>query len=83
NRKELTEKRGAPWTFSRDATMEFTQRVQTSSDQVIIALTFNHAKNDPVPGGLKIGPEVQVCLFEVNYLPSKEEPWDVIAGLID
>ena len=51
--------------------------------QVIIALTFNHAKKDPVPVGLKIGPEVQVCLFEVNYLPSKEEPWDAIAGLIN
>lgn len=83
NSKELTARRGAPWTFDGDAVVELIRRLQNSPDQIITAPTFDHAKKDPVPDGVKIGPEIQVCLVEGNYLLSKEAPWDAIAGLVD
>lgn len=83
NSKELIERRGAPWTFDGDAVVELIRRLQNYPDQVIAAPTFDHAKKDPVPGGLTIGPEIQVCLVEGNYLLSNEAPWDAIAGLVD
>ncbi|KAL2671415.1 hypothetical protein Neosp_014001 [[Neocosmospora] mangrovei] len=83
NSKELITRRGAPWTFDGDAVVELIRRLQSSPDQIITAPTFDHEKKDPVPDGLMIGPEIQVCLVEGNYLLSNEAPWDAIAGLVD
>lgn len=83
NSKELIARRGAPWTFDGDAVVELMRRLQNSPDQIIRAPTFDHEKKDPVPDGLIIEPEIQVCLVEGNYLLSNEAPWDAIAGLVD
>lgn len=83
NSKELMARRGAHWTFDADAVVELIRKLQNSPDQAITAPTFDHAIKDPVPDGVKIGPEIQVCLIEGNYLLSNEAPWDAIAGLVD
>ncbi|KAJ4203178.1 hypothetical protein NW767_005289 [Fusarium falciforme] len=83
NGKELLARRGAPWTFDGDAVVELIRRLRNSPDKIITAPTFDHAKKDPVPAGLTIGPEIQVCLVEGNYLLSNEAPWDAIAGIVD
>ncbi|RSL54362.1 hypothetical protein CEP54_009933 [Fusarium duplospermum] len=83
NSEELIARRGAPWTFDGDAVVDLIRRLQNSANQIITAPTFDHAKKDPVPDGLMIGPEIQVCLVEGNYLLSNEAPWDVSAGLVD
>ncbi|EEU34034.1 uncharacterized protein NECHADRAFT_49961 [Fusarium vanettenii 77-13-4] len=82
NSKELIARRGAPWTFDGDAVVKLIRRLQNSPDQIITAPTFDHEKKDPAPDGLMIGPEIQVCLVEGNYLLSNEAPWDAIAGLL-
>lgn len=80
---ELLARRGAPWTFDANGVVELIRRLRNLTDRTVTAPTFNHAIKDPVADGLLVGPGVQICLVEGNYLLSDEAPWDAIAGLVD
>ncbi|KAH8669171.1 P-loop containing nucleoside triphosphate hydrolase protein [Xylariales sp. PMI_506] len=49
--------------------------------------TFDHAVKNPVPGGLIIDKDVEVCIIEGNYVLSNGEDggnsWTPIASLVD
>jgi pantothenate kinase len=84
NATEALARRGAPWTFDGAAAAKLVQRLRDGAGKYsVTAPTFDHAVKDPVPDGLTVGPHVQVCILEGNYLLSDEEPWDGIASIVD
>ncbi|KAF7544811.1 hypothetical protein G7Z17_g9656 [Cylindrodendrum hubeiense] len=84
NAMEALARRGAPWTFDGAAAAKLVEQLRDGAGKYLVtAPTFDHAVKDPVPDGLRVGPHVQVCILEGNYLLSDEEPWDGIASLVD
>ncbi|KAK7403736.1 hypothetical protein QQX98_010475 [Neonectria punicea] len=84
NAAEALARRGAPWTFDGTAAANLVQQLRNGARRYsVTAPTFDHAVKDPVPDGLIVGPDVQVCLLEGNYLLSDEAPWDGIVPSVD
>ncbi|KAH7013256.1 P-loop containing nucleoside triphosphate hydrolase protein [Ilyonectria destructans] len=84
NATEALARRGAPWTFDSAAAAKLVQRLRDGAGKYsVTAPTFDHAVKDPVPDDLMVGPHVQVCILEGNYLLSDEEPWGGIASIVD
>lgn len=84
NSAEALSRRGAPWTFDGAAAAELVRRLRAGAGhQAVTAPTFDHAVKDPVTDRLTVGPDVDVCILEGNYLLSDEAPWDAIAGIVD
>ncbi|KPM37964.1 hypothetical protein AK830_g8576 [Neonectria ditissima] len=84
NAAEVLARRGAPWTFDGAAAADLVRQLRDAAGKYsVTAPTFDHAVKDPVPDGLVVGPEVQVCILEGNYLLSDEAPWDTIAPSVD
>ncbi|EON97615.1 putative phosphoribulokinase uridine kinase family protein [Phaeoacremonium minimum UCRPA7] len=84
NAAEAIARRGAPWTFDGAAIVNLVRSLRSGSGQhAVTAPTFDHAVKDPVIDGLTVGPDVEVCLLEGNYLLSDEPPWSDIADLVD
>lgn len=84
NATEALARRGAPWTFDGAAAAELVQRLRDNAGRSSVsAPTFDHAVKDPVDGGVLVGPETEVCIFEGNYLLSDRAPWRGIADAVD
>ena len=84
NAAEAIAKRGASWTFDGVSVVDLVRNLRGGAGRhAVTAPTFDHAVKDPVTDGLTVGPDVEVCLLEGNYLLSDEAPWDEIAGLVD
>ncbi|KAL2110436.1 hypothetical protein VUR80DRAFT_8115 [Thermomyces stellatus] len=82
NAAEALARRGAPWTFDAAAAVALVRRLRNTRE-LITCPTFDHAVKDPVEDGLTVGPDVQVCLIEGNYLLTDEGPWEEISRLVD
>ncbi|GAW15574.1 hypothetical protein ANO14919_049880 [Xylariales sp. No.14919] len=77
-------RRGAPWTFDGVAAVQLVQRLkETFGAQSVIVPTFDHAAKDPVPKGLVVEKDTQVCIIEGNYVLSDEGAWSAIADMVD
>ena len=85
NAEEALARRGAPWTFDGDGVVRLLRELRDASSdgRTVLAPTFDHAIKDPVHDSLAIGPEIQVCIVEGNYLLSRDAPWDAIADIAD
>ncbi|KAI9163594.1 putative phosphoribulokinase uridine kinase family protein [Paramyrothecium foliicola] len=84
NADEAIARRGAPWTFDGAAAASLVHRLREGAGRhAVAAPTFDHAVKDPVTDGVTVGPNVEVCLIEGNYLLSDEPPWDGIADAVD
>ncbi|KAH6887522.1 P-loop containing nucleoside triphosphate hydrolase protein [Thelonectria olida] len=84
NASEAIARRGAPWTFDGAAAAALVHELRNAAGKTAVAApTFDHAGKDPVPGGLTVGPDVQVCILEGNYLLCDEAPWDGISPAVD
>lgn len=84
NAAEAIARRGAPWTFDGAAIASLVRSLRSGAGQhAVTAPTFDHAVKDPVTDGLTVGPDVEVCILEGNYLLSDEAPWSEIAELVD
>ncbi|TLD31533.1 hypothetical protein PspLS_02521 [Pyricularia sp. CBS 133598] len=80
NAEEAIARRGAPWTFDGLAAVALTRDLGRTPRATVSAPTFDHAVKDPVADGLSVGPDVDVCLLEGNYLLCDEEPWSGVAA---
>ncbi|TLS30352.1 hypothetical protein PpBr36_03210 [Pyricularia pennisetigena] len=80
NAEEAIARRGAPWTFDGLAAVALVRELGRTPRATVSAPTFDHAVKDPVPDGLSVGPDVDVCLLEGNYLLCDEEPWSGVAA---
>ncbi|KAG9255847.1 phosphoribulokinase/uridine kinase [Emericellopsis atlantica] len=84
NATEALARRGAPWTFDGAATAAMVARLRAGAGrQAVVVPSFDHATKDPVAEGLVVGPDVQVCIVEGNYLLCDEAPWSRIAEIVD
>lgn len=84
NAVEALARRGAPWTFDGAAAALLVHRLRDgASTRAVSAPTFDHAVKDPVTDGLTVGPDVEVCILEGNYLLSDEAPWNDVADTVD
>lgn len=84
NATEALARRGAPWTFDGAAAADLVIRLRDRAGRgVVSAPTFDHAVKDPVEGGLSVASDVEVCIFEGNYLLCDEGPWSRIADEVD
>ncbi|OAA68710.1 phosphoribulokinase/uridine kinase [Niveomyces insectorum RCEF 264] len=84
NAEEALRRRGAPWTFDGAGVVALVQALRAGAGRTTVrAPVFDHAVKDPVPGGLVVGPEVEVCILEGNYLLCSEPPWGSIAAMVD
>ena len=79
---EAHRRRGAPFTFDAQGTVDMIRSCRDSSKD-ISAPSFDHAIKDPVEGGTVIPKSARIVIFEGNYLLSSEKPWDEIADLVD
>ncbi|ETS83536.1 hypothetical protein PFICI_05412 [Pestalotiopsis fici W106-1] len=84
NASEAFARRGAPWTFNAAAATRLVQQLKsTFGNQDLLVPTFDHAVKDPVPGGLVVDKDTEVCIVEGNYVLSNEGAWASIAELLD
>ncbi|KAK2024050.1 phosphoribulokinase/uridine kinase [Colletotrichum zoysiae] len=84
NAAEAVARRGAPWTFDGPGVVRLVRQLRASAGlRPVRAPTFDHELGDPVPCGLTVGADVEVCVVEGNYLLADEEPWGRIAPLVD
>lgn len=84
NAAEAFARRGAPWTFNGTAAANLARRLGEAAGRTSVsAPSFDHAIKDPVDDGLAVDPDIQICIFEGNYLLSDEEPWRPIGDLAD
>jgi pantothenate kinase len=44
---------------------------------------FDHAVQDPVEGEILVPASAKVVLLEGNYVLLNEEPWDMIAAMVN
>ncbi|EFQ36177.1 phosphoribulokinase/uridine kinase [Colletotrichum graminicola] len=81
---EAIARRGAPWTFNGPGLVRLVRQLRASAGlRPVQAPTFDHRLKDPVPRGLTIEADVDVCLVEGNYLLVDEEPWSQVVQLVD
>ncbi|GKT44225.1 putative uridine kinase [Colletotrichum spaethianum] len=84
NAAEAIARRGAPWTFDGQGAVDLVHQLRASAGlRPVSAPTFDHKVKDPVPCGVTIEADVEVCIVEGLYLLSDEEPWSRIAALVD
>ncbi|CCF33050.1 phosphoribulokinase/uridine kinase [Colletotrichum higginsianum] len=84
NSAEAIARRGAPWTFDGQGVVDLIRQLRAAAGlQPVQVPTFDHKLKDPVPCGLTIDADVEVCIVEGNYLLVDEEPWERIAALVD
>ena len=84
NADEALARRGAPWTFDGAGVARLPEDLRRAAGrETVHAPTFDHQIKDPVPKGLAVGPDVQVCILEGNYVLSDESPWSAISGVVD
>jgi pantothenate kinase len=89
NRAEAYARRGAAWTFDSAGILSLVHVLSTSrftppsSQDIILAPSFDHALKDPVSDGISIGPEIKIVVLEGNYLLLDEAPWREIKDLVD
>lgn len=84
NASEALARRGAPWTFDGAAAAELVRKLHVGAGHYpVTAPTFDHALKDPVMDGLTVGPDIEVCIVEGNYVLSDEGPWAEISDLVD
>ncbi|KAJ6439807.1 phosphoribulokinase uridine kinase family protein [Purpureocillium lavendulum] len=84
NAAEALARRGAPWTFDGRAAAELVLRLRDRAGRgPVSAPTFDHAVKDPIEDGITVASDVDVCVFEGNYLLCDEGPWSAIADAVD
>ncbi|KAK1966650.1 P-loop containing nucleoside triphosphate hydrolase protein [Colletotrichum sublineola] len=84
NAAEAIARRGVPWTFDGAGLVRLVHQLRASAGlHPVQAPTFDHALKDPVPCGLTVEADVDVCVVEGVYLLVDEEPWSRIAPLVD
>lgn len=71
---EAHRRRGVHWTFDLPAFAAFIAALRT--EDRVLAPSFDHARGDPIPDDIEIGPEVDVVLVEGLYcLLSAPSDW--------
>ncbi|KAK2049306.1 phosphoribulokinase/uridine kinase [Colletotrichum somersetense] len=71
-------------TFDGPGVVRLVRQLRASAGlRPVRAPTFDHELGDPVPCGLTVEADVDVCVVEGNYLLTDEEPWGRIAPLVD
>ena len=86
NRDEAFAKRGAAWTFDAEGVVGLVTKLRDSREdlsKVHEVPGFDHALKDPVPGAIKITPDVRILILEGNWLLLDESPWLAISKLVD
>ena len=68
-------RRGAPWTFDPHALRA--HLVALRAGEPITWPGFEHAVGDPVPGALRVSPQIRLALVEGLYLLHDQHGWDV------
>ncbi|GKT66001.1 phosphoribulokinase/uridine kinase family protein [Colletotrichum tofieldiae] len=84
NAADAIARRGAPWTFDGQGVVDLVRQLHASAGlEPVLAPTFDHKLKDPVPCGIVIDADVEVCIVEGNYLLADEEPWSQIEARVD
>jgi pantothenate kinase len=74
---------GAPDTFDASSFVELVRQLRNNDDGVVLAPGFDRELEEPVPGALRVRPEVQLVVLEGNYLLVTEKPWSELKSLFD
>lgn len=89
NPQEAHIRRGAPWTFDVDATVEFVREVYQTAGlpanrrPLILAPSFDHALKDPKYNDVAVDPETSIVILDGNYLLLDEEKWRDLSKMLD
>jgi len=76
-------RKGAIDTFDGHGYLALLRRLRLETQNVVYAPEFDRRIEQPVAGGVAVGPEVRVVVTEGNYLLDDEEPWPRIADALD
>jgi pantothenate kinase len=86
NREEAITRRGASWTFDAQGVVKLVATLRDSREEpskVHEVPGFDHALKDPVPGAIKITPNIRILILEGNWLLMDLHPWSAISKLVD
>lgn len=86
NSAEAYARRGADWTFDSIKLMDFVQDLRESRTDCLAVMRapgFDHARKDPTPGAIEIGPSTSLVILEGSWLLLDEAPWNKIPSLVD
>lgn len=74
---------GAPDTFDAAAFVDLVRRLRSSDRVIVLAPGFDRDLEEPVPGALRVRPNVHLVVLEGNYLLAPERPWSELKPLFD
>jgi pantothenate kinase len=90
NPEQAFRRRGAPFTYDADAFVKLVMALRkspvTASDELQLAFrvpSFDHSIQDPVHNDICVSSSDRIVILEGNYLLLDEEPWNVVAKLVD
>lgn len=73
--------KGAPQTFDAEAFLDCLRRLKV--DRFVTVPRYDRQLHDPVPDGLRIGPEEQAVLVEGNFLLLDRGAFAAVADMLD
>jgi pantothenate kinase len=79
----LASRKGAPETFDVAGYISLLRRIREAKHDTVYAPAFNRAIEEPIAGAIAIDAEAQLIVTEGNYLLLGDQPWPVIAQLVD
>lgn len=81
HRVPLRTLKGAPQTFDAEAFVRCVCKLR--EEPSVTVPRYDRALHDPVPAGIRVGPDHAVVLVEGNYLLLDEAPWAAIGDMLD
>ncbi len=81
--QDKVNRKGAPDTFDYGGFARMLYDVQSQRETDIYLPTFEHGVGEPIAASIRLGPEIQVVIFEGNYLLMQEKPWSLLSGMFD
>jgi pantothenate kinase len=77
-----SDRKGAPDTFDVDAYVGLLRGLRVAGSTVL-APDFDRITDAPVPDAIEVPPEVPLVVTEGNYLLLDDDPWHLVAPLLD
>jgi pantothenate kinase len=74
---------GAADTFDVDGFVTILERLVENSGTELVAPGFDRESEEPVPGAIRLTPEVSTIVVEGNYLLHDSGGWERVAPLLD
>lgn len=77
-------RRGAPWTFDRDALARRLRDLRAGAGRESVSWPgFEHGIGDPVEAAHTVSPDVRLVLVEGLYLLLGADGWNAVSGVFD